>query len=33
LSEHLTSAPNVQSVRSMLNIRSAKTLPGVPITE
>lgn len=31
LTTHLTPAPNVTSVKSSLTIRSAKTLPGVPI--
>lgn len=31
LTENLTSAPNVTSVKSSLAIRSAKTEPGVPI--
>lgn len=31
LTSHLTSAPNVTSVKSSLCIRSAKTEPGVPI--
>ena len=31
LTEHLTSAPNVASVRTSLTIRESKNLPGVPI--
>ncbi|KQT32696.1 ArsR family transcriptional regulator [Sphingomonas sp. Leaf412] len=31
LTTHLTPAPNVASVKSSLTIRTAKTLPGVPI--
>ena len=31
LSSNLTSAPNVTSVKSLLNIRSAKNVPGVPV--
>ncbi len=31
LSNHLTSAPNVVSVKSSLSIRSSKNLPGIPI--
>ncbi len=31
LSKNLTSAPNVTSVKSSLNIRSAKSVPGVPV--
>ncbi len=29
--DHLTSAPNVVSVKSSLSIRSSKSLPGIPI--
>ena len=32
LTTHLTPAPNVASVKSSLTIRTAKTLPGVPIS-
>ncbi len=31
LSNYLTSAPNVVSVKSSLSIRSSKNLPGIPI--
>ncbi|MCB1783284.1 MAG: Lrp/AsnC family transcriptional regulator [Alphaproteobacteria bacterium] len=31
LTKELTAAPNVQSVKSALSIRSAKDMPGVPI--
>tara|TARA_R110001592_G_scaffold79054_5_gene236799 strand:- start:15587 stop:16057 length:471 start_codon:yes stop_codon:yes gene_type:complete len=31
LTAHLTSAPNVVSVKSSLSIRSSKSLPGIPI--
>lgn len=33
LTSQLTSAPNVASVKTSLTIRSAKNLPGVPITK
>lgn len=32
LTTHLTAAPNVASVKSSLTIRTAKMVPGVPIT-
>ncbi len=31
LTQHLTSAPNVTSVKSSLSIRPSKKLPGVPV--
>lgn len=31
LMEHLTSAPNVESVKTSLTIRTSKALPGVPV--
>lgn len=33
LTAHLTSAPNVASVKTSLTIRTSKALPGVPIGE
>ncbi len=33
LTAHLTSAPNVASVKTSLTIRTSKNLPGVPITK
>jgi len=33
LTAHLTSAPNVEHVKTSLTIRTSKTLPGIPIDD